>query len=128
DYLSAILNIVTFALLLIGLDAIGRNPGRGLLVLAIATTCGYFLIRRSLPQTNPLVPVDLFRYPIFKYAVIVSALTFTAQMISMLALPFYYLHNLGIPLQKVGLLFGVWPVGSVVIASLSAKLCRYFKA
>ncbi len=128
DYLSAVLNIFTFALLLIGLDAIGRNPGRGLFMLGLAAISGYVLIRRSLPQATPLVPVDLFRFPIFKYAVIVSALTFTAQMISMLALPFYYQHNLGMPLQKVGLLFGVWPVGSVVIASLSAKLCRYFKA
>jgi len=128
DYLSAILNIFTFAILLIGLDAVGRNPGRGLAMLAVAAACGIFLIRRSLPQTNPLVPVDLFRYPVFKYAVIVSALTFTAQMISMLALPFYYQHNLGIPLQKVGLLFGIWPVGSVVIASLSARLCGHFKA
>ncbi len=128
DYGSAILNILTFSILLIGLDAMGRNPGRGLAMLGVAAACGFFLIRRSLPQTAPLVPVDLFRFPVFKYAVIVSALTFTAQMISMLALPFYYQHNLGIPLQKVGLLFGVWPVGSVVIASLSARLCRYFKA
>ncbi len=128
DYLSAILNVAMFSLLLIGLDAIGRDPGRGLVLLGVAAVCAVFLVRRSLPQAAPLVPVDLFRFPVFKYAVIVSALTFTAQMISMLALPFYYLHNLGIPLQKVGLLFGVWPVGSVVIASLSAKLCHYFKA
>lgn len=128
DYLSAILNIFTFSVLLIGLDAVGRSPERGLLMLAVAAACGYFLIRRSLPQTTPLVPVDLFRYPVFKYAVFVSALTFTAQMISMLALPFYYQHNLGIPLREVGLLFGVWPVGSVVIASLSARLCQHFKA
>ena len=128
DYLSALLNMLTFSLLLAGLDSIGHNWSQGLILITAAAACGYILIRRSLPQPTPLVPVDLFRFPVFKYAVIVSALTFCAQMISMLALPFYYQYTLGVSLQKVGLLFGAWPVGSVVIASLSARLCKHYRA
>lgn len=128
DYLSALLNMLTFGLFIWAIDESGNKPILAGIGLLLSLACAVLLIRRSAPQAAPLVPVDLFRIPTFSYAVIVSALTFMAATSAMLALPFHFQNGLGLPLATVGILFSTWPIGSIVIAPLAARLSGRFPA
>lgn len=128
DYISAVLNMLTFGLFIWALDESGNKPVIAGIGLLLSLFFAILLIRRSAPQTAPLVPIDLFRIPTFRYAIMVSALTFMAATAAMLALPFYFQNVLGLPLATVGILFSTWPIGSIVIAPLAARLSARFPA
>lgn len=128
DYISALLNMLVFGLFIWGLDEAGNMPWIASLALLCSFVCAILLVRRSAPQQAPLVPVDLFRIPVFRYAVMVSALTFAASTTAMLVLPFYFQRTLELSLTTVGILFSTWPIGSIVIAPLAARLSARFPA
>lgn len=128
DYKSAALNIIALGCFITGLDLITNNVYLGLGLLTVAAVAGTLLWRRSSKQTAPLFPVDLFRIPTFKYAVIVSALCFGSAASAMLALPFFYENTIGLATKTVGMLFMAWPVGSTLMARPSAYLSSKYPA
>ncbi|CAM5198135.1 MFS transporter [Oligella ureolytica] len=73
DFKSAILNIVTLGSFITGCDLVISNTPVGIALLSVALIGGTVLWRYSSRQEAPLFPVDIFRIPTFKYAVIVSA-------------------------------------------------------
>ena len=85
------MNAWTFGLLIAsiegyahGLDARHIVPGA-----VAALVLGYFFVRRQLHRPYPLLPVDLFRIPIFSMSIATSVCSFTAQMLAMVSLPFF---------------------------------------
>ncbi|MFR3488234.1 MAG: MFS transporter [Alistipes ihumii] len=89
DWTSAVMNAWTFGLLIAsiegyahGLDARHIVPGA-----VAALVLGYFFVRRQLHRPYPLLPVDLFRIPIFSMSIATSVCSFTAQMLAMVSLP-----------------------------------------
>lgn len=128
DFKSAILNIVTLGTFITGCDLVVSNTPVGIVLLSIALMCGTVLWRYSSRQKAPLFPVDLFRIPTFKYAVIVSALCFGAAASTMLSLPFFYENNIGLATSTVGMLFMAWPIGSTLMARPAAYLSGKYPA
>ena len=49
---------------------------------------GYVLMQ--LRERDPMLPFDLLKIPIFSMSVVTSILSFTAQMLSLVAMPFYW--------------------------------------
>lgn len=128
DFKSALLNIFTFACFITGLNLITDETPISMGLLSIAAIGGTLLWRRSRKQTAPLFPVDLLQIPTFKYAVIVSALSFGAASSAMLSLPFFYENIIGLPTKNVGMLFMAWPIGSTLMARPSALLSAKYPA
>ena len=128
DYKSAFLNIITLGSFIIGFDLAVSNTPLGIGLLSIALISGTILWRHSSKQEAPLFPVDLFRIPTFKYAVIVSALSFGAAGTAMLSLPFLYENHIGLDIRTVGMLFMAWPIGSTLMARPAARLSGKFPA
>ena len=60
-----------------------------------AVLVGYGLIRRQSSLTMPLLPVDLFKRPVFALSVTTAVCTFVAQGIAFVALPFYFQDVIG---------------------------------
>ena len=58
----------------------------------------------------PLIPVDLFRNPVFALSVTASICAFAAFAIAFVALPFYFQCVLGRDQVETGLLMTPWPV------------------
>ena len=128
DVVSALLNAAFFGLLIIALD--GAGHGEGALGVAIeaglALIAGIALVLRQLPQTSPLLPVDLLRIPIFALSIATSVCSFMAQMLAYVALPFYLQDVLGRSQVETGLLMTPWPLATAVAAPLAGHLAdRY---
>ena len=88
---SALLNAATFGLLITAVDGLGRNRGVveiGELIAALLV--GTVFIYRQFTLTVPLLPVDLFRRPVFALSVATSVCSFIAQTIAYVSLPFYF--------------------------------------
>src|SRR5690606_9550194 len=86
----------------------------------------WILLRRSLPQKAPLVPIDLLRIVTVRYAVMASLLMFASQMGSFVAMPFYFLGELGYSYTELGLVLGAWSVGTALMAPVSAWFSERF--
>ncbi|ODV42468.1 hypothetical protein AWV79_26745 [Cupriavidus sp. UYMMa02A] len=124
DATSAMLNVIAFAALLMGADLLGQEPAvnRGYVLLTIGLMAGFALIRRCTGQAQPLVPIDLLRSKVTRLSALTSMLTFVAQTLTQIALPFYAQSVLHLSLVQTGLLMTAWPVGVAVAAPIAGRL------
>jgi DHA2 family multidrug resistance protein-like MFS transporter len=124
DYLSAVLNALTFGLAILAVDGLGHPGGRMWVAaeFAGALIIGTIFVRRQLSQAAPLLPVDLLRIPLFAMAIGTSVCAFTSQMLAFVSLPFYLQDALGRSQVETGLLMTPWPLTIVVIAPLAGYL------
>lgn len=125
DWLACLLSLPVFGLSILGLDLIATKPLWALLCLLIAFGCGWVLIKRSLAQTAPIVPVDLLRIVPVAYAVGASAFSFASQMATVVALPFYFRQVMDYSYTEIGLMLGVWSLGIGLMAPLAAWLSHH---
>jgi MFS transporter, DHA2 family, multidrug resistance protein len=124
DPLSAVLNAVTFGLFITALDGVARGP-RAVLVLlefAISLTVGTVFWRRQLTLAAPMLPVDLFRRPVFSLSVATAICAHGAQLIAFIALPFYFQYVGGMSPIEIGVLITPWPAALVVMAPIAGRL------
>lgn len=130
DLLSAALNACFFGLLIIAIDAAGHGESWASVALAFAgaLAAGVALVLRQLPQTSPLLPVDLLRIPMFALSIATSVCSFTAQMLAYVGLPFYLQNVLGRTQVETGLLMTPWPLTTAVIAPIAGRLADRYPA
>jgi len=130
DTSSAVLNALFFGLFITAIDGAGHGQGwmlvGGEAVAALAA--GAALVLRQLPQTSPLLPVDLLRLPVFALSIATSIASFTAQMLAYVALPFFLQDTLGLGQVETGLLMTPWPLATAVVAPLSGRLADRYPA
>jgi DHA2 family multidrug resistance protein-like MFS transporter len=123
DWPSALLNALTFGLLILGLESLAREGLQaGLAKLAAGAMAGALLAWRELRRPTPLVPFDLLRIPIFGLSVATSIVSFSAQMLAYTALPFYFQEMLARSPVAIGLLMTPWPLAVAVSAPVAGRL------
>ena len=128
DMLSAVLNALTFGLLIIGIDRLGDPGGHALAIAEIvgALAIGVAFVRRQIRLPAPLLPVDLLRIPAFALSMATSVASFAAQMVSYVALPFYFQDVLHLTSTQTGFLLTPWPIAVAAMAPVSGRLAdRY---
>jgi MFS transporter, DHA2 family, multidrug resistance protein len=130
DLASAGLSAFAFAFLISGINGIGHHhPALFVVIeLAGAVLIGYALIRRQNSLPMPLLPVDLFKRPLFALSVTTSVCTFVAQGIVFVALPFYFQDVIGRSQVETGLLITPWPVTVAMIAPVAGRLADRYPA
>lgn len=130
DFASALLSAVAFAALIAGINGIGHSEARVLVAVELggALIVGYVLVRRQSKLPMPLLPVDLFRRPIFALSVATSVTTFVAQGITFVTLPFYFQDVLGRSQVATGLLMTPWPATVALIAPIAGRLADRYSA
>jgi DHA2 family multidrug resistance protein-like MFS transporter len=123
DVISAILNALAFGGVILGAETATRE---GLVAAAPFLVPGLaaaiMLVRRQLPQADPLLPIDLLRIPLFRLSIATSICSFLAQMLALVALPFFLQSELGRSAVRVGVLMTPWPLATCVAAPLSGRL------
>jgi DHA2 family multidrug resistance protein-like MFS transporter len=124
DITSAALNAATFGLLIFGIGEAAHKADR-ITVAAVLTgflVCGVLLVRRQLSLTAPLLPVDLYRRPMFALSSATSMCSFAAWGLAFVSLPFFFQTTLGHSAVQTGLLLTPWPVATAIMAPIAGPL------
>jgi MFS transporter, DHA2 family, multidrug resistance protein len=130
DLTSGLLSAAAFALLMSGINDLGHAEALVLVVpqLLLGIAAGWLLVRRQSGLPLPLLPVDLFRRPIFALSVATSVASFVAQGIAFVALPFYFQDVLGHSQATTGLLMTPWPAVVAAVAPVVGRLADRYPA
>ena len=114
DLPSAIMNALTFGLLITALSGFAQGQSTQLVLAEVAAmlVVGFFFVRRQLTMPVPLLPVDLLRIPLFSLSICTSICSFCAQMLAMV----------GRSEVETGLLLTPWPLATMVMAPLAGYL------
>ena len=130
DALSAVLNAFTFGLLITGIDGFGHQESFKYIAiqLALAAAFGTVFVWRQTLIPFPMLPVELFRRPIFALSVGTSICSFVAQGLALVSLPFYFERSLGLSQVETGLLMTPWPAAIAIVAPLAGRLSDRYPA
>jgi len=93
---------------------------------AISAICGVVLIRRQSGHPAPILPLDLFKLPVFSLSIVTAICSFATQGLAFVALPFLFSGIISGPQSNVGFLMTPWPVLVGVMAIFSGKLADRF--
>nr|WP_321911537.1 MFS transporter [Paraburkholderia sp. J11-2] len=124
DPVAAVLNVITFAALIFALgEAAQRAPGVEVAIAAVvALVFGALLIRREAGHPAPMLPVDLFRRPVFALSSVTAICSFAAQGLAFVSLPFYFETVLMRSQVETGFLMTPWPVVVAAAAPIAGRL------
>jgi DHA2 family multidrug resistance protein-like MFS transporter len=128
DALTALYNVGAFGLLILLFGDAAHLAGARVLLPEIAATVLFFvlLLRRQAGHAAPMLPVDLFRRPLFALSSLTAVCTFAAQGLAFVALPFYFEHTLGRSPIETGFLLTPWAVLVAVMAPIAGRLSDHY--
>jgi DHA2 family multidrug resistance protein-like MFS transporter len=86
------------------------------------------LVRREWGDPRPLFPVDLLKIRIFSMSIATSTVSFAAQMLAYVTLPFLFQSVLGRSAFETGLLMTPWPLALGVVAPIAGRLADKVRA
>jgi DHA2 family multidrug resistance protein-like MFS transporter len=124
DILSAVMSGITFGLLIFGIDGIahGHRPVVILAELGGAAAMGVLFVWRQTRLADPMMPVDMFKRPIFALSISTASCTFTAQGLAFVSLPFFFHTVLGRNATDTGILLTAWPLALATVAPIAGRL------
>ena len=130
DWRDAVMNALTFGLLMASVEGFSHGLDPRLLTLGVAAllVIGFFFIRSQLREPYPILPFDLLRIPIFSVSVLTSICSFLGQMLAMVALPFYLQDACGYNDVETGLLLTAWPAIIMIVAPAAGMLVERIHA
>ena len=130
DYRSALLNALAFAALFLTCSdlAHGTESFRTAVEFAVGVIAGVLVIRRARGDDAPLIPIDLIRVPMLRLSYLTSSCSFAAQMVALVALPFYLQGRFGLDHVATGLLITPMPIGTALAAPISGRLVERISA
>lgn len=130
DVVGGVMNAITFGLVIGLIEAFTHRVKTDIILIGfiVLITCGFFFFRRERKQDYPLFPVDLLRIPIFSLSILTSVISFIAQMLAMVSLPFFLQGELGKDEVQTGLLLTPWPLTTMLFAPLAGVLVEKINA
>lgn len=130
DPLSAVLNAIVLGSFITGLDGIARGDAPWVVaaLLAVAAGVGVVFVRRQNRLRAPMLPVDLFRRPVFALSVATAVCVHGAQMVALIALPFWFQYVGGLSPIEIGVLLTPWPAVLVIVAPIAGRLADRYPA
>ncbi len=123
DLPSAIMNALTFGLLITALSGFAQGQSTQLVLAEVAAmlVVGFFFVRRQLTM-----PVPCCRSTCCvshsSLSICTSICSFCAQMLAMVSLPFFLQSMMGRSEVETGLLLTPWPLATMVMAPLAGYL------
>ena len=90
--------------------------------LVTAAILGTLFVWRQTKLPDPMMPIDVFRRPIFSLSISASTCTFTAQGLAFVSLPFFFHTVLGRNATDTGILLTAWPLALAGIAPIAGRL------
>ena len=124
DVISAILSGLTFGLLIFGIDGMAHGHQRPVIAteLILAVVLGTLFVWRQKKLADPMMPIDVFKRPIFSLSITAAMCTFSAQGLAFVSLPFYFHTVLGRSATDTGILLTAWPLALAGVAPIAGRL------
>jgi DHA2 family multidrug resistance protein-like MFS transporter len=85
-------------------------------------------MRRQADHPAPILPIDLFRRPLFALSAATAICSFSVQGLSFVALPFYFEDVLGRSQVETGFFMTPWPLVVAIMAPIGGRLSDRFSA
>ena len=124
DIPGALLTSISLCLFIVGIGS-AAHKASGLAValeLAGAVIFGALLIRRQAGHPAPMLPVDLFRRPMFSLSVATAVCTFAVQGLAFVSLPFYFEDVLHRTQVETGFFMMPWSIVVGIMAPIAGRL------
>jgi MFS transporter, DHA2 family, multidrug resistance protein len=124
DFLGAALAAACLGLFILGLGSAAHKAETGLVSgeLIAAILLGWYLTRRHADHPAPMLPIDLFRRPVFALSAATSVCTFAVQGLAFVALPFYFEDILLRTQVETGFFMTPWPLVVGIMAPIGGRL------
>jgi DHA2 family multidrug resistance protein-like MFS transporter len=129
DWLAAVLGALMMGCTVFGAETFARESGPiGVALITLGIASGVVLVWREWGDPAPLFPVDLLKIRIFSMSIGTSTVSFAAQMLAYVTLPFLFQSVLGRSAFQTGLLMTPWPLALGVVAPIAGRLADRVRA
>src|SRR5262245_33014269 len=124
DFPGAALAAACLGLFIIAIGGAAHEarPSLMLIALALALVLGFLLARRQADHPAPMLPIDLFRRPLFALSALTAVSSFSVQGLAFVALPFYFEDILHRSQVETGFLLTPWPRVVAIMAPIGGRL------
>ena len=124
DFLSAGLTVSCLGLFIIGIGSAAHEatPALVAIELVAAVLLGWLLTRRHADHPAPMLPIDLFRRPMFALSAATSVCSFAVQGLAFVSLPFYFEDVLLRSQVETGFFMTPWPLVVAIMAPIGGRL------
>ena len=129
DWPSAALGAAMMGFIVFGAETFARaSSAAAFAMVAAGIAAGAALVWHERGKPNPLMPIDLLRIPIFTLSITASIVSFAAQMLAYVVIPFLFQSVLGKTVFATGLLMTPWPIAVGIAAPFAGRLADRMSA
>jgi DHA2 family multidrug resistance protein-like MFS transporter len=130
DFPGAIMAAGCLGLFIIGIGSAAHKawPGAVAIELTAAIVLAALLMRRQADHPAPMLPIDLFRRPVFALSAATSVCSFAVQGLAFVSLPFYFEDILLRTQVETGFFMTPWPLVVAFMAPIGGRLSDRYPA
>ena len=130
DIFGAVLAAGCLGLFIIGIGSAAHKASPPLVIVELIASLvlGCILMRRHADHPAPMLPIDLFRQPIFALSALTAVCSFAVQGLSFVALPFYFEDVLQRSQVETGFFMTPWPLVVAIMAPIGGRLSDRYPA
>jgi DHA2 family multidrug resistance protein-like MFS transporter len=124
DFLGALLAAMCVGLVVLGIGSAAHKAATGVVAaeLVVGILLGLTVIRRQADHPAPMLPIDLFRRPMFALSAVTSVCSFAIQGLAFVSLPFYFEDILLRTQVETGFFMTPWPLVVAIMAPVAGRL------
>jgi len=130
DFLGAALASACLGLFITGIGSAAHKAAPSLVIAELvgALVFGWILTRRHAEHPAPMLPIDLFRRPVFALSALTAICSFAVQGLGFVSLPFYFEDVLHRSQVETGFFMTPWPLVVAVMAPIGGRLSDRYPA
>ena len=130
DVPGAVLAAGCLGLFVIGISSAAHQAPLPLVAIELCTAIGLglVLIRRHADHPAPMLPIDLFRLPVFALSAATAVCAFAVQGLAFVSAPFYFEDVLQRSQVETGFFMTPWPLVVAIMAPIGGRLSDRYSA
>lgn len=130
DFPGAVLAAGCMGLLILGIGSAAHHSPAPVVLgeLVAGVLIGWLLLRRQADHPAPMLPIDLFRRPMFALSAATAICSFSVQGLAFVSLPFYFEDILHRSQVETGFFLTPWPLVVAIMAPIAGRLSDRYPA
>ncbi len=130
DFPGAVLATGCLGFFIIGIGSAAHRTWPPLVIVELlaALSLGWLSTRRHADHPAPMLPIDLFRRPVFALSAATAVCSFAVQGLAFVSLPFYFEEVLLRTQVQTGFLMTPWPLVVAIMAPIGGRLSDRYPA